>query len=341
MESAETITPIPKIEGEDDEEIALQMTHERCIELPQNLPRDKGWMTEHLVLYQGFWLTPNSALKAVISIQNRFSPRASDIFLASSPKTGTTWLKALIFATLNRTCYDFSTHPLLVHNPHDCVPLLDTFIHQNDLESCPSPRFLSTHMPFTLLPCSMTCASSGCKLVYVCRNPKDVLVSKWKFMNKLRPKHLPPLSLDEAFKLFCEGVSHYGPYWDHVLGYWKASLENPEKLLFLKYEDLKREPLEGVKRLAEFLGKPFLVEEEKAGMVQGIVRLCSFENLRNLEVNKRDVIRFSKDIVVENRNFFRKGKVGDSENYLTAEMMQLLDEITEKKFFSSGLIFGA
>ncbi|KAF5799673.1 putative flavonol 3-sulfotransferase [Helianthus annuus] len=78
----------------------------------------------------------------------------------------------------------------------------------------------------------------------------------------------------------------YGPYWDHILGYWKASLERPERILVLKYDDLRKEPTSNVKRLAEFIGYPFSVNEEKAGVVDDIIKLCSFENLSNLEVNK-------------------------------------------------------
>ncbi|KAI3896425.1 hypothetical protein MKX03_008587 [Papaver bracteatum] len=69
------------------------------------------------------------------------------------------------------------------------------------------------------------------------------------------------LSIEDAFELFCDGVSDFGPYWDHVHGYWKESLERPCKVLFLKYEDLKKEPEPQFKKLAEFLGHSFSMEE--------------------------------------------------------------------------------
>ncbi|KAE8686201.1 putative sulfotransferase [Hibiscus syriacus] len=268
-------------------------------------------MTEHLVHYQGFWLTPRTALKGLLWIQDHFKPRPTDIFVATSPKTDTTWLKALIFATVNRTRYGFSEHTLLTTGPHDCFPFLDIFVDGNhrslqDLDG----------------------------------DPKDVLVSKWLFMNKLRPKQLPPFSLEEAFGLFCQGISHYGPYWDHVLGYWKASLETPEKILFLKYEDLKMEPFAVVKRLGEFTGYPFSLEEESEGVVEEMLKLCSFENLSDLEVNKTSVLKFSRDIMVDNRHFFRKGEVGDGKNYLTEDMIQRLNAITADKLHGSGLVLG-
>lgn len=41
-----------------------------------------------------------------------------------------------------------------------------------------------------------------------------------------------------------------------------------------------------VKKLAEFVEHPFSIEEERDGVVQKIIELCSFDNLKNLEVNK-------------------------------------------------------
>ncbi|MFS7897194.1 putative Sulfotransferase domain, P-loop containing nucleoside triphosphate hydrolase [Helianthus anomalus] len=61
-------------------------------------------------------------------------------------------------------------------------------------------------------------------------------------MSKLRSKDLTPLLLGEAFDLFCQGVSEYGPYREHVLSYWRASLESSDKILFMKYEDVKKQP---------------------------------------------------------------------------------------------------
>ncbi|KAM7278165.1 hypothetical protein ACFE04_005299 [Oxalis oulophora] len=116
-----------------------------------------------------------------------------------------------------------------------------------------------------------------------------------------------------------KGTSPYGPYWDHVLGYWKASLESPEKILFLKYEDLKREPVVNVKKLAEFLGQPFSVMEENEGVVEEIIRLCSFQNLSNLDVNKATEPSSSIRMLA-NKAYFRKGEIGDWKNHLTPEI---------------------
>lgn len=63
------------------------------------------------------------------------------------------------------------------------------------------------------------------------------------------------------------------------------SIEIPEKVLYLKYEDFE-DIITHMKRLAHSLGIPFSEEEEKQGMIEEISRLCSFQSLKNLEVNK-------------------------------------------------------
>ncbi|KAM3381647.1 hypothetical protein P3S68_007220 [Capsicum galapagoense] len=174
--------------------------------------------------------------------------------------------------------------------------------------------------------------------MYVYRETKDVFVSNWHYMKKLRPKQLPSFPIEDAFGLFCKGVSHFGSICDHVSGYWKASLENPDKFLFLTYEDMKTDPVVCLTKLAKFLDKPFCLEEETQGAVQEILRLCSFENLSSLEVNQTRVQHFSPQLAVENRHFLRKGQVGDWRNHITLEMAAQLDEITWQKLHGTSLI---
>lgn len=94
-----------------------------------------------------------------------------------------------------------------------------------------------------------------------------------------------------------------------------------------------------VKRMAEFMGYSFSLEEEDKGMVQKIIiDLCSFENLSKLEVNRSGQLH---PFLIQKKNafFLRKGEIGDWKNYLTLMMAAHLDEMAEKKLRSSGLTF--
>ncbi|KAL7223168.1 hypothetical protein ACSBR1_024774 [Camellia fascicularis] len=315
-----------------DEEIEkIETIYKSYKEVISTLSKERGWISSHLCQYQCFWFDPMYNLSGLMFIQQHFKSRPTDVLLISLPKSGTTWLKAIVFAIMKRTSYNSMSvaHPLLTTNPHDCVPFLEILFKTPpiaDVEHLPSPRLFSSHIPYTLLPESIR--NSGCRIVYVCRNPKDVFISMWHFTAKLKTNNLPcsSLSLEEAFDMFCKGISSYGPFWDHVLGYWKASLACPERVLFLNYEDMKRDTLIHVKKLAEFLGQPFSLKEESEGIVQGIVELCSFENLSNLEVNKNGTLSNG----IKGNVFFRKGQVGDWKNHLTTQMIERLDEITKE-----------
>ncbi|OMO99622.1 hypothetical protein COLO4_13192 [Corchorus olitorius] len=248
-------------------------------------------------------------------------------------KTGNTWLKSLCFSIATRTQFDDSTSPLRTAVPHDCIPFLE-YAEYFTAQGPKIPLFAS-HIPYTCLPKSII--DSGCKIVYLCRDPKDTYVSMWHFFGRVMAitpagkEGYPGVSIEEGFELFCKGVSSYGPYWDHVLEYWKASLERPDKILFFKYEDMKKETEACVKKLAEFLGYPFSRVEEREGTVQKIIKFCSFESLSHLEVNKS-----GKQVRgLDNNAYFRKGKVGDWRNYLSAEMGERLDNIMEEKLRGS------
>ncbi|KAL6638755.1 hypothetical protein ACP70R_023614 [Stipagrostis hirtigluma subsp. patula] len=290
-----------------------------------------------LCCYQGTWV-PKLFLPGVLAIQQGFTPRRGDVVIASPHKCGTTWLKALAFATMARGAHPpaaaHAEHPLLRLNPHDCVPLMDTLFAAGSgskMDSLPSPRLMATHLHHALLPASIT-ENHGCKIIYICRDPKDMLVSLWHFIREL----IPDLSFSDMFEHACQGISYSGPIWDHVLGYWNASKASPEKVLFLMYEDMLRNPVDNTRKLARFVGQPFSPAEEEEGVAMDIVRLCSFKKLKSLRVNKN---AGSTRLMFSNDKFFRKGEAGDWVNHMTQDMARRLDTIVEEKLRGSGLSF--
>ncbi|XP_010534326.1 PREDICTED: cytosolic sulfotransferase 15-like [Tarenaya hassleriana] len=324
-------------EGEEEEE-EKGLSYE-CRDLLDSLPREKGWRTRYLYQYQGFWCQAKE-IQSIISFQKHFKSVNNDIILATIPKSGTTWLKALTFALVNRHQFPVSSsdHPLLTSNPHDLVPFFEYKLYANDsdipdLSHIPSPRTFATHVPFGSLKDSIK--SSNVKVVYLCRNPFDTFVSSWHYVNNIKSESMSPVSLDEGFDLYCRGVIGFGPFWEHMLGYWKESLERPDRMLFLQYEDMKEDIVSNLTKLANFLGFPFSKEEQQQGVIQRIAKLCSFDSLKSLEVNKS-----SKSIKnFENRFLFRKGQVSDWRNYLRPSQAERLSKLMDEKLAGSGLTF--
>ncbi|OMO72738.1 hypothetical protein COLO4_27482 [Corchorus olitorius] len=97
------------------------MIRRAAMNLCQHLPQGKvGGLNISFITY---WLS-NRALAGLLLVQHNFKPQPSDIFLATTPKCGSTWLRALLFSIVNRSRYDFTSHPLLNTPPRECFPFL-------------------------------------------------------------------------------------------------------------------------------------------------------------------------------------------------------------------------
>ncbi|CAI0558086.1 unnamed protein product [Linum tenue] len=237
------------------------------------------------------------------AFRSRFEPRSDDILLTTFRKTGKTWLKAL------------------------CYNILDKEAEEQDL--------LAKKNPTSYLPEAVR--ESGCKIVYLAPNPKDTVVSMWHFYNKVL-KSGPgdePYPLEGAVESFCSGVLPFGPFYKHVVGFWEESRRRPQEVLFLKYEELCREPKEQVMKLALFLGKPFSQLMDGDGELEKVLwRSSCLDRLKEFEVNKSGVGELNH---VLNSTFFRRGTVRDWENYLTPQMAQRIDQLTQFKLQGTGL----
>ncbi|XP_062186482.1 cytosolic sulfotransferase 5-like [Phragmites australis] len=325
--------PVP-FKDVDDGSVPKHTPKEEFGDLVSALPRRQQSILQ-LRLYQGFWL-PAHWVPGTVVFQRRFAPRPNDVVLASYPKCGITWLKALAFAAAARGTYPPASeeHPLRRLNPHDCIPFIDEIFttgEETKLDMLPSPRLMNTHLPYTLLPEPVT--AGGCKVVYICRDPKDMVVSLWHFLRRAQPD----LSFADTFESVCDGTVLVGPVWDHVLSYWRASVTHQDRVLFLKYEDMLRDTGANVRRLAKFMGQPFSAAEEGVGAVASIVELCSFDKMKGLEVNKAGTM--GAYFTMPRDAFFRKGVAGDWANHMTPAMVTRLDEIVREKFSGTGLTF--
>ncbi|CAN6178562.1 unnamed protein product [Urochloa humidicola] len=340
-DDGDTVTAIPEISSEEHAGPVVALP---CYTIT-------GMSNMTLRLYQGFWI-PEGLVPAAAALQSRFAPCPSDIVVASLPKSGTTWLVALAFATAARRVHppDAADHPLRRLNPHQCLPFLEILFaggREGKLDALPFPRLMNTHMPLAVIPGAVpgrvrlqgveghgrVLEGDGCRVVYVCREPKAMVVSAWHYFRRLYPE----LSLAETVDMACEGTMLFGPFWDHILGYWRAAAAAPENLLFLRYEEMLRDPVGNVRRLARFLGMPFSAAEEEAGVVRGIVELCSLDSLRGMEANRTGFV--GPGLKIPREALFRKGVADDWRTYMTPEMAHRIDGVVADKFRGTGLAF--
>ena len=169
-------------------------------------------------------------------------PRASDVVISPYGKCGTTWLQQ-IFHTL-RTRGDMAFDDI-----SRVVPWIETSARLGiDIEAPQraEPRGFKSHLRYDLLP-------RGSRAIVSLREPKDALVSMYRFMEGwlFEPG---TISIAEYASFWMTGGMPGGDIWTHLLGWWEQR-DNPNVLL-LTYEHSLADPERAIRKVAAFCGIP-------------------------------------------------------------------------------------
>jgi len=255
-------------------------------------------------------------------VSRTLETRIDDLCYTSYPKSGSTWLAYILVLILNdgeapegttlRNCLHWVASSWTY--PRD----------EHELRDLPSPRIFKSHMPYQMALGGGP-EQSPCKYVYIARNPKDVAVSYYFFEREKSWSGNYSGPWEHWLRLFSEGRVQRGDWFDHVLGWWRArTLEN---VLFLKYEDLCRDFLGEVDRLARFLGRPLspaTLERIREKTAFGAMRSTDFSNMHEIR---------------EFTGFFREGRIGSWKEQFTPAESKTFDELCARRLGGSGLDF--
>ncbi|KAL8758467.1 MAG: hypothetical protein Q9199_001485 [Rusavskia elegans] len=256
--------------------------------------------------------------------------KPTDVCFVSYPKSGSTWLSyILVLLTSPSTDLDSHSRGDTLRNSLHWVESSWTYPRsREDLDMAPHPRIFKSHMPYSMA-LGGNPAAQACRYVYIARNPKDVCVSYYRFESGKSWSGFFKPDWELWLNMFCGGEVQRGDWFEHALSWWRASREQNGQgnILFLTFEDLKRDTAGQIKRIAEFLK----VEVTKERL-EGVVKKIGFEEMQKTSFSGlKDVKEFNE--------FFRKGEIGSWKDQFTVRQAEEFDKLYAKRMKGSGLDF--
>lgn len=273
-----------------------------------------------------------AARRALLTRLQAQRTRRADIVVICHPKSGSTWFRVML-SRLYHMKYGL---------PPERIVKSDEFNNRNpDL-----PVFLFTNGHYAYESATRSVleetqqgpAEQRKKVILLARNPCDLAVS-WHIQFTKRTK---------AYKR--EQINHWlhNPIDPATIERWDFAMHEemglPGLIEFhndwaqrvldryggavVRYEDLRAEPVEALRRVVSFLEAPFSDEE-----IRHAVEFASFDNLRQLEISG-----FFKNSGMKLRNpndadtlKVRRGKVGGFRDYFTEEQVAQMEQMMSER----------
>ncbi|HEY6456791.1 MAG TPA: sulfotransferase domain-containing protein [Steroidobacteraceae bacterium] len=176
-----------------------------------------------------------------------YVPTTHDVIACSYFKSGTNLLLQMAVQIANRARTQFNHIHDLVPWPEStaagyAIPVED----ETPWRASPTGlRVIKTHKLAAGVP--MTDAA---RYIVVVRDPKSVLVSGYLFSKALIFGPMMP-SINHWADLFMSSRFPFGPWPEHVAGYWK--LRSRPNVLIATYEEMTEDPGATVRRVAQFM----------------------------------------------------------------------------------------
>jgi Sulfotransferase domain len=208
----------------------------------------------------------------VFSRAKDYRPQSEDVFVVTQMRCGTTWMQQVVYEIVMRGRADFDDP----NQPHlyAICPWIDS-INSVSMDAAPlvgekPTRIIKCHLPIELCP-----YSEAAKYIYVARHPVSCFASIVDFNRSMLGPLMPPVTTMADW--FCSDRMYWLPWPRHVEGWWQWA-ERRNNVLFVHFEDMKRDFGAVCDRVAQFLGYTLTAEEKRQ-----VTERCSFEYMKNHE----------------------------------------------------------
>lgn len=274
----------------------------------------KSFIDTNDIRISDFGKPPKETANIIENIQT-LPVREEDVLLWSVIKSGSHWV--------------FEIMHMIINGKIESTDQIDyTFLEmvpQSVVEAVPSPRILSSHLPFRLLPKQMK--EKKTKIVALVRNPKDTSISLYHLDRGLKWIDYQG-TFEDYLQLYMKGQTWYGMWFDSIRDIEDVSSSGEYNVHLMFYENLKKNGFEEIKKLAEFLEVP--VSDD---FCQAVKEKCDFETMR------KDKEQEKSDYFKPGFTWYRKGQIGDWKNHFTVAMNEVFDKWFEEGMKNSKLQF--
>lgn len=187
-------------------------------------------------------------------IGDKRKPQPRDIYIASYPRSGNTWIRFLL-ANLLEPKIDWN-----LRNIDRVIPDIHQRWPSEWIERY--PRILKTHHPYQ---------SSYHRAVYIIRDGRDVAVSYYDYLTRIKSYGS---SFDQFLSDYLAGQVWFGSWHEHVES-WQLNI-NKENILVIKYEELTTNPNIILGTIGNFLN----LDQSQQSILNAVKR-TNFNKLRN------------------------------------------------------------
>ncbi|KAK3706208.1 hypothetical protein RRG08_038471 [Elysia crispata] len=240
--------------------------------------------------------------------------REDDLLIAAFPKCGTHWVTEILHMLVSRTT-DYATRTKEFN-------MLELMEDSPALDHLDSPRVLNSHLYIAHLPEQLV--EKKVKLIHLIRNPKDCAVSLY---HHIKPSASEQFTFDNFIKGYI--IDDYTTR-SHQLNYLRQmsqfELENPDHpIMHIYYEDLKRDPLPVLQKLAEFVNI-----KTNRKFCQDVISACGLDQMRRADVTRSLPENITK-VYSKGYNIYRQGVVGDWKNMFTVAQNEMFDQFLARQ----------